>query len=448
MDLEGIVGKKCRMVSAETVTGNIEKDEKETLFPVLFMFLSFGSMIVSLGLISMLQDYYAYSMCALLYIAVVAIELRFRIRSPLSISMLGLYVGLALLDYITKDYTGYAGIIIFTWQTVLSSTLLLYGKPFTAFYSNGKGLRSLHMASSLIWTAAYVLSLLASILLMPDVLYLIVPYILCVSTGLLVIFLNLVWFGRGHRRQDRFGIEEFEFRRLLSDSPQFPSFCDFYARQIYRPGDDGNSKTVEDIAEVVSTTEKALGMDSYVFVAEHEGRIVGCIRCVLDRDGRPFPLETEMSSSFDPLRRIGKVMYVGRLAVDHAYRERPDVLNGIFKCFLDLSLSKDISFVVAEGFSHRLPTYLKLGFEILFERSDKRHAIKMSHGYVCYPVYMNFAYLVFNRDDVALKKYHFSDFINPYLAERWYKRSALRYFARSRLRWPWRFTLQQVRGIL
>lgn len=436
------------MASVEAIAGNIEKDEKETLFPVLFMFLSFGSMIASLGLISLFQDYYAYAMCALLYVAVVAIELRFRIRSPISISMLGLYAGLALLDYVTKDYTGYAGIIIFAWLTLLSSILLLYGKPFTAFYSNGKGLRSLHMASSLIWTAAYAMSLLASVLLIPDVLYVIVPFVLCIAAGLLGIFLNLVWFGRGNGRQDDFGIEEFQFRRLLPDSPQFPPFCDFYARQIYRPGDDGNSKTIEDIAEVVSTTETALGMDSYVFVAEHEGRIVGCIRCVLDREGRPFPLETEMSSTFDPLRKIGKVMYVGRLAVDHAYRERPDVLNGIFKCFLDLCLSEDVSFVVAEGFSHRLPTYLKLGFEILFERSDKRHAIKMSHGYICYPVYMNFAYLVFNRDDVTLKKYHFSDFINPYLAERWYKRSALRYFFRTRRLWPWRFTLQQVRGIL
>jgi hypothetical protein len=448
MEFDEYVWKKCRMASAVEISANIEKDEKETLFPVLFMFLSFGSMIASLGAILFFHDYFAYAICALLYAAVVAIELRFGIKSPVSISMLLLYAGLAILDGVTKDYTGYAGIIIFAWLTTLSTALLLFGKPFTTFYSNGKGLRSLHFASSLIWTAAYALSLLASVLLMPDILYLIVPFALCISFGLLTIFLNLVWFGRGHGRQERFAIQEFEFYRLHSSSPEFPAFCDFYARQIYRPGDDGNSKTVEDIAEVVFSTEKSLGMDSYVFVAKHEGCIVGCIRCVLDREGRPFPLETEMSSSFDPLRKIGKVMYVGRLAVDHHYRERPDVLNGIFKCFLDLSLSRDVSFVVAEGFSHRLPTYLKLGFEMLFERSDKRHAIKMSHGYICYPVYMNFAYLVFNRDDAALRKYHFSDFINPYLAERWYKRAALRYFFKPRQFWSWRFTLQQVRAIL
>lgn len=436
------------MASAEEIAANIEKDEQETLFPVLFMFLSFGSMIVSLGMISLFQDYHAYALCALLYAAVVAIELRFRIKSPISISMLVLYAGLAILDYLTKEYTGYAGIIIFAWLSTLSGVLLLFGKPFTAFYSNGVGLMPLHFASSIIWTAAYALSLLASVLLIPDVLYLIVPYALCITFGLVTIFVNLVWFSRGNRRQEQFAIQEFEFQRLLSTSPEFPSFCDFFARQIYRPGDDGNMKTVEEIAEIVSSTEKELAADSYIFIAKDEGRIVGCMRCILDRKGRPFPLEIEMDSSLDRLRKIGKLMHVGRLAVDDQYRERPAVLNGLFKCFLDLSLSQDVSFVVAEGYRHRLPTYLKLGFEIMFDRSDRRHAVKMAYGYVCYPLFMNFAFLVFNRGDASLKRYHFSDFINPYLAERWYKRAGLRYFFRSRQLWPWRFTLRQARELV
>ncbi|MES2670136.1 MAG: hypothetical protein V4673_06920 [Pseudomonadota bacterium] len=448
MEFDEYVWKKYRMASAVEISANIEKDEKETLFPVLFMFLSFGSMIASLGAILFFQDYFAYAICALLYAGVVAIELRFGIKSPVSISMLLLYAGLAILDGVTKDYTGYAGIIIFAWLTTLSTALLLFGKPFTTFYSNGKGLRSLHFASSLIWTAAYALSLLASVLLMPDILYLVVPFALCISFGLLTIFLNLVWFGRGHGRQTRFAIQEFEFHRLLSDSPEFPLFCDFFARQIYRPGEDGNMKTVEEIAEIVSRTEKELAADSYIFVAKDEGRIVGCMRCILDRKGRPFPLEAEMDSSLDPLRRIGRLMHVGRLAVDDRYRERPDVLNGLFKCFLDLSLSQDVSFVVAEGYRHRLPTYLKLGFEIMFDRSDRRHAVKMAYGYVCYPLFMNFAFLVFNRDDASMKRYHFSDFINPYLAERWYKRAGLRCFFRSRQLWPWRFTLRQVKALV
>lgn len=448
MELNGFVWKKRMMASAEEIAANVEKDEKETLFPVLFMFLSFGSMIVGLGLISLFQDYYAYAMCALLYVAVVAVEFRFRIGSPVSISMLVLYTGLAILDYVTKDYTGYAGVVIFAWLTALSTILLLFGKPFTAFYSNGKGLRSLHVVSSLIWTAAYALSLLASVLLMPDVLYLIIPYALCISFGLLTIFLNLVWFGCGNGRQERFSIQEFEFHRLLVDSPEFPTFCDFFARQIYRPGDDGNMNTVEEIAEIVSKTEKELAADSYIFVAKDAGRIVGCMRCILDRKGRPFPLEIEMESSLDRLRKVGRLMHVGRLAVDDHYRERPAVLNGLFKCFLDLSLSRDVSFVVAEGYRHRLPTYLKLGFEIMFDRSDRRHAVKMAYGYVCYPMFMNFSFLVFNRGDASLKRYHFSDFINPYLAERWYKRAGLRYYFRPRQLWPWRFTLRQVKELV
>jgi len=436
------------MASAEEIAANVERDERETLFPVLFMFLSFGSMIVNLGLISLFQDYLAYALCALLYAAVVAIELRFRIRSPISISMLAIYVGLTVLACATQEYTGYAGIVIFAWLTALSTALLLCGKPFTAFYSHGAGLRSLHFASSTIWTAAYAVSLLASVLLIPDVLYLIVPFALCIACGLLAIFLNLVWISPAHRRQERFSIQEFEFHRVLCTAPEFSEFCDFFARQIYRPGEDGNTRTVEEIAALVAQAEREIAADSYIFVAKDGGRIVGCMRCVVNRKGTSFQLEGAMQTSLDRLREVGRLMHVGRLAVDDRYRERPAVLNGLFKCFLDLSLSQDVCFVVGEGFGHRLPTYLKLGFELMFERSDPRHAVRMAHGYFSYPMFMNFAFLVFNRGDASLKRYHFSDFINPYLAERWYKRASLRYFFRPRRRWPWRFTLRQVRELV
>lgn len=420
----------------------------ERLFPVLFMFLSFGNMLVCLGIVLFVQHFAAYALCALLYAILVATELRFQIKSPLSISMLLLYAGLTALDYHTDQLRGYAGVIIFAWLTLLSSTLLSCRKPFTEFYSSGRGMKQLHYAVSATWSAVYLCSMLASILLMPHVSFLIVPYVLCTLCGLFTIFLNFIWFGWRNGYQHHFVIGDFSFRRVNHDSPDFERFCRFYAQQIYRPGEDGNGKTEAEIADVVARVERELGGDSYMFVAEHEGTMIGCIRCVVDRKNRSFPLERDMQLSFNPLRRIGNVLYVGRLAVDPSYRERPDVLNGLFKCFVDLALSKDVSFVVAEGFAHRLPTYLKLGFEILFERSDRRHAIKMSHGYICHPVYLNFAKLIFHRSESTQSKYQFSDFINRYLVERWYKRNALRHIFRPPARWPWRFNLQQIRSIL
>ena len=424
------------------------KEDIRRLFPVLFMFLSFGNMIVCLGIISFVQHWVAYFICALLYAALVTIELCFQIKSPISISMVVLYLGLTVLDYSTDQYKGYAGIIIFSLMSLLSGLLLLWKKPFTAFYSSGRGMKSLHYTVSALWCAVYLCSLLASILLMPQVSFLIVPYILCISCGLFTIFLNLVWFGRRNEFQSNFIIGDFSFNRIDPSHPDFEHFCRFYAQKIHRPGDDGNEKNVDDLVEIVASVERKLGSFSYIFIATHEKKIIGCIRCVLDQKSCSFPLEEDMQLSFDPLRRIGRVMYLGRLAVDINYRERPDVLTGLFKCFVDLALSKDVSFVVAAGFAHRLPTYFKLGFELLFDRSDSRHAAKMPHGYISYPVYLNFSRLIFHRRESFQSKYKFADFINRFLVERWYKRNALRYVLKPSAFFPWRFDIQQIRSIL
>jgi hypothetical protein len=424
------------------------KDDVKRMFPVLFMFLSFGNMVLCLGLISFVPHAAAYGCCALMYAALICTERRFSILSPVSISMFFLYIALVVLDLVTQRYVGYAGVFVFAWLSLLNIGLLICKRPFTAFYSSGRGMRQLHYAVSSLWTATYLLCFIASVALMPNLAFLILPYVLCIGCGLLTIFLNLVWFGRSNGMQQRFTVGQFVFRRVVAGSEEFVQFCQFYARQIYRPGDDGNVKTVEQIAENVAAVELALAGDSHIFVAVHGTQIVGCIRCVIDRKQRPFPLEQDMQLSFDPLRKIGRVLYVGRLAVDTGYRERPDVLNGLFKCFVDLALSRDISFVVAEGFPHRLPTYLKLGFEILFARSDPRHAILMSHGYICHPVYLNFAQLIFNRGEAISGKYSFSEFISRYLVERWYKRNALRQLLRMTRHRPWHFDLQQIRTIL
>jgi len=424
------------------------REDMQKLFPVLFMIFSFANMVVCLGIVLFAQHPVVYAICALLYALLLATELRFHIKSPVSISMLVLYIGLTVLNFHAEKYQGYTGIIVFSWLGVLASVLLLCKKPFTAFYSSGRGMRQLHYAVSALWCVTYILSLLASILLMPNVAFLIVPYILCVLCGILTIFLNFFWFGNRNEFQENFIIGEFSFRRAHHGSSEFVQFCDFYAQQIHIRNDVENGKTEQEISDIVADVERELGTDSYIFIATHETQVIGCIRCIVDRSARPFPLENDMQISFNPLRRLGKVLHIGRLAIDPAYRERPDVLCGLFKCFVDLALSKDVSFVVAESFFHRMPTYLKLGLEVLFERSDPRYTVKMPYGYICHPVYLNFSKLIFCRSDAAQNKYNFSNLINKYLADRWYKRNAVLQIFKSPEQWPWRLSLAQIRKIL
>ncbi|MBB5393828.1 MULTISPECIES: GNAT family N-acetyltransferase [unclassified Herbaspirillum] len=423
------------------------RDDVEKLFPVLFVFFSLANMIVCLGLVMFVQHSVAYMLCALLYAVLITAELHFQIKSPISVSMLGLYVGLTALDYFTEQYEGYAGFIIFAWLSLLSGLLLLWRMPFTAFYSKGRGIRQLHYAISTLWCVVYTSSLLASTLLMPHVSFLIIPYLLCIGCGLLTIFFNFVWFGKRNELQQHFVMGDLSFRRVTTHSADFNRFCHFYAQQTHHSIDDGSGKTEREIADDLAKHERQLGKASHIFIAEHKKKIIGCIRCIVDRRKSSFSMEKDMQVSFDPLRRIGKILYVGRLAVDPIYRDRPDVLNGLFKCFAELALSKDISFVVAESFASRLPTYLKLGFEILFERSKKHHAY-MSENHICHPVFLNFSRLIVYRNESNLDKYQFSEFINKYLAERWYKRIALWWLFKPSSHWPWRFSLQQIQTML
>ncbi|MBO9537889.1 GNAT family N-acyltransferase [Herbaspirillum sp.] len=423
------------------------RDDVKKLFPVLFVFFSFANMIVCLGLVMFVQHSVAYMLCALLYAVLIATELHFHIKSPISVSMLGLYVGIIILDYFTEQYQGYGGVIIFAWLSLISGLLLLFGMPFTTFYSKGRGIKQLHYTISTLWFVVYTFSLMTSALLIPHVSFLIVPYLLCIGCGFLTIFFNFVWFGKRNELQPYFLIGDLSFRKITPHSTDFNRFCHFYAQQTYHSIDDGSGKTKGEIVDDLANHERQLEKVSHIFIAEHKEKIIGCIRCIVDKRNSSFSMEKDMQLSFDPLRRIGKILYVGRLAVDPIYRDRPDVLNGLFKCFAELALSKDISFVVAESFASRLPTYLKLGFEILFDRSRKHHAY-MSENHICHPVCLNFSKLIVYRNESYLNKYQFSEFINKYLAERWYKRIALWKLFKPSSRWPWRISFQQIQMIL
>ncbi|RXN92665.1 hypothetical protein C7R54_02610 [Achromobacter aloeverae] len=405
------------------------------------MFLCFGNLILSLAATLFIPPASAYALCTALYAALVVIELRCGIRSPISITLLLLYAGLLVLAFNGYPVRDYAGVLIFSWLTLLTGVLLLRKKPFTIFYSKARGMKPLHYTVSTLWCTVYACCLLCHALRFPRAYFLVVPYLLCIACALCTIFLHLCWFGRRHALQSSFAIGAYRFRRVHVDADGFDRFCRFYARQIVPPDDN---RKADDLARAIAAMERELGRDACIFIAERGQEIVGCIRCILDRKQRPFPMETDMRLCFAPLRRSGRLLYIGRLAVDAAYRDRPDVLNGLFKCFVDLALSRDISFVVAEGLASRLPAYRKLGFEPMFASTDPRHSIRMSLGYDCHPIYLNFARLVFLQGSAAPDRYGFAGFVNRYLAERWFKRKALANILRPSGRWPWRFDLKQI----
>ncbi|XJI59328.1 hypothetical protein AB2I96_25240 (plasmid) [Escherichia coli] len=147
------------MVKESGIDNDEINNQDDRIFPVFFMFISLVNLIFCLGFIFFIDLKIAFVIALSCYLLIVALELKHNIRSPVSIFMLMMYVVLTILSWF-DIYIGHrAGIIIFTSLALLVGGLLLAGKPFTAFYSAGRGLRSLHYTNSALWLLAYLLSL-------------------------------------------------------------------------------------------------------------------------------------------------------------------------------------------------------------------------------------------------------------------------------------------------
>ncbi|KKF35563.1 hypothetical protein LU631_11660 [Erwinia tracheiphila] len=193
-------------------------NQDDRIFPVFFMFISLVNLIFCLGFIFFIDLKIAFMIALSCYLLIVALELKHDIRSPVSIFMLMMYVVLTILSWFDVYIGHRTGIIIFTSLALLVGgfLLLLANKPFTAFYSTGRGLQSLHYTNSALWLLAYLLSLFFSIWFVPEIEFILVPYAVCITAGVVTILLSLVWFGNANIRKDAFSINNFDFKRIRS----------------------------------------------------------------------------------------------------------------------------------------------------------------------------------------------------------------------------------------
>lgn len=417
---------------------------------VAFMFVSLGAMVVSIILALLLQSTVGYLLATAMYGVKFAIERRHGITSPLSVALLGVYALLAGMSWMDVDFAGYAGVIVMSSMTVLVGGLLAIGRPFSSFYSNGRGLPQVHRAVSWIWLGTYASAISATLLLIPHIAFLFVPIGILLIGAVLTLVANFWWCGPELRRREQHVVNDLEVIQIDHDSLRFEEFCTFYATAIFNdPRQSDGRKTRMQIADAVRAAELTLAQDSVIFACLHKGAIVGSIRCVLDRPGRAFPTEVEGGFRLDPLRRRGeRLMAVGRLAIAPAMKMRPDVIEHLFGSFVDLALERDITFVLSAGFSHVLSIYRRVGFNHLFPASDPRYGVRMSHGFVSHPVLLNFRRMIFDRVGNDQPKTDLKGTANLYLAERWYKRALLRRWIRNALGRTVPESIDEVRALL
>ena len=417
---------------------------------VAFMFASLGAMVMSIVLALLLQSTVGYLLATVMYGVKFTIERHHGITSPLSVALLTVYAVLAGMSAVDVDFAGYAGVIVMSVMTIMVGGLLAIGRPFSSFYSNGRGLPQVHRAVSWIWLGTYGCAIAATLALIPHIAFLVVPIGILLTGAALTLVVNFLWCGPGLRRRKQSVVNDLEIVQISHNSLRFEEFCTFYSTAIVNdPRQSEGRKTRLQIADAVRAAELALGDDSVIFACLHKGAIVGSIRCVLDRSGRAFPIEREGGFSLEPLRRRGeRLMAVGRLAIAPAMKTRPDVIAHLFGSFVDLALERDITVVLSAGFKHVLPIYQRVGFHHLFAESDPRHGVRMAHGFVSYPVLLNFRQMIFARVGNDPPKTDLKSTANPYLAERWYKRALVRGWMRRLLGRAAAESIDDVRALL
>jgi len=424
-------------------------NNRKEYFPIFFMFLSLANMLLCLAFISFTEGFLVYMLCVVAYGCLVFLEISHGIKSPVTLSLLCIYTAFMFLSLFDFELNGYAGIIVFAWLSMSILLLLIFGKPFTIFYSKGKGMKALHVANSAVWLSAFFISLLSSLYFIPGELFIIIPYVICCFAGCLTLLLNLVWFGSKYIPQKVFSRGVFTFRHISHLSKDFDIFCSFFAQQMVNdPTAIGITLGHESVTRLVKKSELELGSRSKIICVFNGEKIIGCVRCILHQHNAIFPLEENIKQSFSSLKQVGKFMQIGRLAVDAKFRERPDVLSGLFKGITDLALKKDVHFFVGDAAKNRLSLYFKLGFNMLFPRNDPRSTILLNYGVECTPVFLNFAQLIFESKNEIHEKYGLSEYVNRYLVERWYKRAVLKNHFRPISRWPWLYGIDDVRKLL
>jgi hypothetical protein len=409
--------------------------------PILFLFINFGTMVSCLICIAFIKHPEAYGISALIYTGVILFEGSCRILSPVSLCMMVSFFVFYLFSSKMNALVGYEGVCIFSCLVFLNAFLVLLKKPLSMFYSRGRGNIKLHYVNSYLWIFGYLMSLISIFYFIPSILFLIVPWCVCILTGLATIVTSLIWCGNSHCRSKIFTDAGFTFKQISLQSQEFMEYCVHYVDATIQ--DSENSMIVDRqtlIDNLIDENTKLAGSARHFIAIDKKfENIIGTFRCIVDRSGRNFPIEQLLETSYDPLRSFGRLMDVGCFSIHPNYRSMPILTVGLFRCMMDLALERDVRFLVADAPYHRVSLYQQIGFRFLFPPSHMKARLVRSDGMVCYPLVLNLTEAFFGGSSGGNPGWKLGSSVktNWYLFERWNRRLMLSSWFRRKTKWPW-----------
>ena len=418
-----------------------EDDYSSTLWvilPLLFVMATFV-------LLLFVPAFYSIPLCFLAAAYMLYAERKRGIRSPIAFSLVILYPVLYVLLLTNHPYSAYFGLGVYSWLTIIGLTLLLIKKPLTSLYLKNGNMR-LHYIISSIWTGSFALSSFTSYLLMPDTLYLIVPFCITIATFGITFYLTYFDGWLVTRRDKVFTQGDFVFKQVSYPSKEFDDYLSLYARHV----SDEVLKRPEDyqvLREAMLKVDTIDSKDKISFGAYHNGTLVGTIALALPVTGEKHPMEQQTPLSFSSIRKVGPIADICRLSIVKGYREQTNVIRGLLKALIEVALERDIVFLTAEVFPTAVTFHYRLGLSPLFNRSHPHSTIPSYMGPLII-FFSNLAATIFLQKENINASFKMVDPINKLLAERWVKRQILRHaFSRIEQK-PWMHTLDSIRYLI
>lgn len=366
-----------------------------------------------------------------LYLGLLITERRVGITSPVTVIIAFLYVVLASTSYITDDksWMAYSSLIIYLTLSTLIFCLLIYGKPFTGFYSSGYTFVPLHIRISIIWGVLFGLAGLTGYFLMPDIMFLYIPLGLMIIGSVATLWLNFISVGPDYERKTSFELNNFYFREARN-SEDLETFYQVVAKS-YRPDLQKMLGISHRISESMiicehQTSDRKRGTMQAPFIAFEGNLAVGSISIFFDHPKHGLPIEGEANLDLARWRNKGTVAEIGRLGLIKTHRFNPMALKGLLKCVVEMAAEKRVHYLFNDSFFFQVSLYEKIGFSKLtndpYVSSDKNST---GYGLKVMPMIMNLANIV-RLDNNTNTTDDVKSILAPYVMERYFKHLVLK----------------------
>jgi predicted GNAT family N-acyltransferase len=421
------------------VTSNQQKlRPTESFYRVRLLFLQLATMVLATAIMYLLPLSVSFYFLVLLYGFVICTERRFKVWSPISLALfmvsIALCVGQSTLD--EAGYEIYSPVILFGILFLVGAALLMLGRPATSFYGGELGLPELHWKTSMLWVGLYASAGFAGWMMVRyPFFYWLLPALM-LAGAVVTLKWQLFDMGSAWRRSVFFTLGRYQFVQIANDSPQLLLFYEHFVREAMpaiKAGIGPKNLSCEQLVDL-KMAEDAAGLNQTTFfLAFQDTKVVGTISCMTDGASKRLSFENGHSSPIDlqQLRNYGRVVEIGRFSISKDHRLGQDVIQGLMRCAVEFSLEKDASFLVTQSYLAARPIYRKIGFQALDEKIVHQRGI----GTAVQLLFFNLTRRLICDDELKPVAGKLQSILSPYLAERYFKRQALRALFYPRQAW-------------